>query len=180
MQFFLKACSNFIFEKVVLHLMKIIIFSILYALFLQAAYSQSSVKVVNYEELEELIEEDTQNHKIFNFWATWCKPCIKELPYFEKITRTHPSDEVKVYLVSLDFVENLESRVIPFVKKKELQSEILLLDEVDFNDIINDISADWSGAIPATLFVNASTGQRYFYEKEFQEGELETIIKQKL
>lgn len=145
-----------------------------------SAFCQNQVRVLKYNELKELVEEDTKHHKIFNFWATWCKPCIKELPYFEKITSTYSSDEVKVYLVSLDFVENLESRVIPFTNKKAIKSEVLLLDEVDFNDIINDINPNWSGAIPATLIVNADTGKQFFYEKEFHEGELESIIKQKL
>ena len=142
--------------------------------------AQNTVEVIKYQDLEKIITTPSQYHKIINFWATWCKPCIKELPYFENITSTSSPDDIRVYLVSLDLVENLESKVLPFVEKKNLRSTILLLDEVDFNDIINDIHSDWSGAIPATLMVNAKTNERFFYEKEFHEGELESIIKQKL
>jgi thiol-disulfide isomerase/thioredoxin len=136
------------------------------------------VSVIKAKQLEDWLNESQPHHRIVNFWATWCKPCIKELPYFENITKKYASDEIQVTLVSLDFVEQLETRVKPFLEKKQIKSEVVLLDETDFNAIINNIHPDWSGAIPATLVIPANQPKRTLYEKEFHEHELESIIQQ--
>ena len=109
---------------------------------------------------------------VFNFWATWCAPCIKELPYFEEIDAAN--EDVKVYLVSLDFKNQLE-RVKKFVSEKELKPEVLFLDEKDPDTYMPMVSNDWSGAIPATLFVT-DLGKKYFHEKAFEKEELEKTV----
>ena len=138
------------------------------------------VEVLKYEELKKVINDSSADIQIINFWATWCKPCIKEIPYFENINSSYKNQNVKVVLVSLDFVEDLENKVVPFVKRRNLKSEIKLLDETDFDAIINDIDPSWSGAIPATLVINNKTGKTEFYEKEFKEGELNEIVEAQL
>jgi thiol-disulfide isomerase/thioredoxin len=138
------------------------------------------VEVIKYDKLEDIIKSGAADIQVVNFWATWCKPCIQEIPYFEEISEKYSHNQVKVLLVSLDFVEELNTKVMPFVKKRGLKSEVKLLDETDFNTIINEIDASWSGAIPATLVINNKSGQSYFYEKMFKEGELEFVIQDQL
>ncbi|WP_115124721.1 TlpA disulfide reductase family protein [Marinirhabdus gelatinilytica] len=112
---------------------------------------------------------------VINFWATWCKPCVKELPYFEELNKNYKDNNVKVVLVSLDFPKHIEKQVIPFIKKHKLQSELLLLDDPDANSWIPKVSEQWSGAIPATIFVKGN--QQKFYEQSFEYTELETELK---
>lgn len=97
---------------------------------------------------------------VINFWATWCKPCVKELPHFEQLTEKYKDSKVKVVLVSLDFPKQLESKLVPFVKKHELKSTVVTLLDGKYNDWIDKVSEEWSGAIPATLFYQAD--QQYF------------------
>ncbi len=134
-----------------------------------------SVKVVKFDALEELMNRDSEKIEVINFWATWCKPCIKELPFFQELHRSK-SKEVNVTLISLDFADALDKRVVPFVEKRGITTEVLLLDEVDYNSWIDKVDPSWSGAIPATLIINHKTGQRRFLERELKEGELEQII----
>lgn len=156
------------------------LFTILFT-FLTPAYAFSQeVEVIKYEHLEEIIKNGDADIQVINFWATWCRPCIQEIPYFEALANKYDTQQVKVLLVSLDFVEELESKVLPFVRKRSLRSEVKLLDETDFNSIINDIDTSWSGAIPATLVINNQTGESQFYEKMFKEGELELLIEGQL
>lgn len=89
---------------------------------------------------------------VVNFWATWCKPCIQELPTFDSLQAQTQDQKVKVLLVTLDFKEDLHSKTNPFLKKRGVHAECVLLDEVNGNDFINRIDPRWSGAIPATLF----------------------------
>ena len=133
------------------------------------------VEIVKYDQVETLMKKSGSNLKIFNFWATWCGPCIKELPYFESANQ---KENVEVYLVSLDFPEDAE-KVKRFVAKKNLKSTTFLLDEKNYDSYMGRVSNDWSGAIPATLFVDGN-GKRYFYETPFNESELEKKISEDL
>ena len=139
--------------------------------------TETPVEVVKFDAFDKLLKDKSNGLHVINFWATWCGPCIKELPYFEKL-RTDYDGKLNVTLVSLDFVEELEKRVIPFVRKKKLQSQLLLLDEIDYNSWIDKVEPSWSGAIPATLIIDHRTGKRKFVEKELEPGELETMIRE--
>ncbi len=136
-----------------------------------------SPKVIKWDGLEAVLSRKTEKLQVINFWATWCAPCIKELPYFEEVNKT-AADKIDVTLVSLDFADEFEKRVLPFVEKRSLRSQVLLLDEIDYNSWIDKVDPSWSGAIPATLIINPSNGKRKFLEKELNEGELNSLIEE--
>ena len=54
---------------------------------------------------------------VINFWATWCAPCVKELPYFEEVNKEFKDKNTEVILVSLDFPSQIESKLKPYLKK---------------------------------------------------------------
>lgn len=141
----------------------------------EAEIPVSGIPVYDFSAFEPLINKDDGKTYIVNFWATWCKPCIKELPAFESINEKYGDKGVEVILVSLDFSEKLESQVVPFVEKHGLESDVVLLDDVDSNSWIPKVSENWSGAIPATLIYN--NNERKFYEGSFTYEELETELK---
>lgn len=128
------------------------------------------IEVYNFKELEKVLQSEEEKLLVVNFWATWCKPCIEELPFFEDIQRKNKSS-IKVILVSLDFPNKLESQLIPFVNKKEIKSQVILLDDPYENEWIPKVDATWSGAIPATLLIYK--GKKAFYERSFTQEELE-------
>jgi len=120
------------------------------------------------------LNKDDDKTYVVNFWATWCAPCVKELPYFERVNQEYKDKNVEVLLVSLDFPKKKESKLIPFIEKRNILSEVVLLDDVNEQFWIADISEKWSGAIPATLIYNKD--KREFYEKSFTEEELQKEI----
>ncbi len=113
---------------------------------------------------------------VINFWATWCAPCIKELPYFEKLNTEYTSENIVVVLVSLDFPHLYESKLKPFIIEKKLKSKVIALDDVDMNTWIPKVNENWSGALPATLIYK--NDERVFFEKSFTYNELENELKQ--
>tara|TARA_R110002073_G_scaffold279026_1_gene443108 strand:+ start:383225 stop:383743 length:519 start_codon:yes stop_codon:yes gene_type:complete len=137
------------------------------------------IEVYNFAELEPLLNRDDATTYVINFWATWCAPCIKELPYFEAIKANYNDENIKVVLVSLDFPDKLESQLIPFVKKRNIKSQVILLDDPDENTWIPKVNESWSGALPATLIYTKDKSA--FYEQSFTKEqlfkELETFIK---
>jgi len=127
-------------------------------------YSSAQVTVFEkFEAFEKAIIKEDDNIYVINFWATWCAPCIKELPYFEKLHTDNP--KVKVILVSLDSHKDLEKKLIPFVARKQLTANVILLSDKDYNSWLNKIDESWSGAIPATLILNGK--RKLFAEREF-------------
>jgi thiol-disulfide isomerase/thioredoxin len=136
--------------------------------------AEYSLNVFDFEGLSPILDAENDTTYVINFWATWCKPCIKELPYFEKVHREYSGKPVKVILVSLDMREQAESKLIPFILSNDISAEVMLLDDPDANSWISKVDETWSGAIPATLFYNAD--ERLFLEKEFEYEELIEII----
>jgi thiol-disulfide isomerase/thioredoxin len=137
------------------------------------------VKMYTYEELKPLLERKDDKTYIVNFWATWCAPCVKELPYFEKINKEYAIHNVEVILVSLDFPKQIDKKLIPFINKNKLQAKVVLLNDMNEDVWIQAIDKSWSGAIPATLIYNKN--DRKFYEQSFDyetlENELQTFLK---
>nr|WP_305121198.1 TlpA disulfide reductase family protein [Pedobacter xinjiangensis] len=134
-----------------------------------------TVNLLTVDQLEKRINQGKDTIYVVNFWATWCAPCIKELPHFEKLQASYKSQPLKVLLISLDFKSKMNSSVVPFVRKKQLKNEVFLLNESNAQQYIDRISKEWSGALPATLIVNKQKNVREFYEKEFTYNDLEKI-----
>lgn len=117
-----------------------------------------------FADFEKAVIKEYENVYVINFWATWCAPCIKELPYFEQLHQENK--KVKVLLVSLDSRKDLERKLIPFVERKKITAEVLLLSDKDYNSWLSKIDKDWSGAIPATLLIQGK--KHSFAEREFE------------
>lgn len=139
-------------------------------------HSQQVSAVYKIGDLLKRIDNGSDTLYVVNFWATWCVPCVKELPSFDSLAVKHKNDKVKVLLVCLDFKEELNQRVNPFLKKHNYNMECVLLDEVNGNDFIDKVDKKWSGAIPATLATSKNRSKTVFVEKKMHTSDLEAII----
>lgn len=149
----------------------------LISLLLPLSLFAQKVPLLTVDQLNQRISNGKDTVYVVNFWATWCSPCVKELPYFEQFANTMKQQPVKVLLVSVDFRSKLETSVKPFVKRKKLRNEVFLLNEKDPQSFFDKIDKNWSGAIPATLVVNAAKRKRQFIEKELTYNELLNLYK---
>jgi len=153
---------------------KVFIFTILLSVSgLMLSAQSKTVKLITYPQLEKRVS-NTDTVYIVNFWATWCSPCVAELPNFEKLQQTYKGQPVKVLLVSMDFKSKLNT-VKAFAKSNKIMSEVYLADKPSEQVFIDQIDKNWSGALPGTMIVNAKKGIRKFYEKEFTYDELNKL-----
>lgn len=134
------------------------------------------VEILNYDQLKPLLHLSNDTTYVIHFWATWCAPCVKELPYFVALDSVHRSSPFKLLLVSLDFKKDYFAKLQPFVESRGLQEYVVVLEDKRSNFWIDDIDPSWSGAIPATLVYRGA--QRSFYERTFDSlPELNEIVK---
>ena len=148
---------------------------IMLSVVLSTNISAQEVQLIKLNDINKRVGIGKDTVYIINFWATWCLPCLEELPYFEKLSGQYKNNKLKVMLVSMDFRSKLESTVVPFVRRKTLKNEVFLFDETNQQEYIDRIDPSWSGALPATLIIHKD--KRRFFEKEFTYQELLTEYK---
>jgi len=119
-------------------------------------------------DVEKLMKNAKEDVLVINFWATFCKPCVAEIPSFIKITDAHKKDKVKLVLVSLDLPSFYPAKIASFAKKNNFNTAIVWLNETNADYFCPKIDPKWSGSIPATLIINKKTGYRKFFEVEIE------------
>lgn len=130
-------------------------------------------------DLEEYITK-SDAPTVINFWATYCGPCLKEIPYFQEVVKRYEKKGVKLLLVSLDFKESFPDKISSFADKRKFTSAIVWLDETNADYFCPKVDSKWSGVMPATLFINNKKGHRSFFEEEMSKEKFETAIRKML
>lgn len=140
--------------------------------------AQSTVIIDDFSDFEQnyLKNRSDDTIYVYNFWATWCKPCVQELPYFDSLNDYHGETPIKLTLVSLDFKTQIESRLLPFIAAQKIRNEVVVLTDGNVNSWIDKVDSSWSGAIPATLIYKGQ--KKLFYEKTYHsyEAVLQSIL----
>lgn len=149
---------------------------ILVTFFFVLFVSGQDVKKIKITDLEKMIAE-SKTPLIINFWATFCKPCMEEIPHFQKLGKKYEKDGVKILLVSLDMKDAYPDQVTTFIRKRKILIPTAWLDETNADYFCPKIDISWSGAIPATLFINNRNSYRKFTEEPLSEQQLEEEIR---
>ncbi|MBL7827992.1 MAG: TlpA family protein disulfide reductase [Saprospiraceae bacterium] len=138
------------------------------------------IQLIKASDLKRWIDTKSDTVYVLNFWATWCSPCVEELPAFEKLTKKFASKKVKVILVSNDFKKALDTKLKPFVREKKLQSQVVLMTEPNTDEWIRLVNPNWSGTIPATLIVAHKKNKSYFFETPLSYTKLKRLVNKAL
>jgi thiol-disulfide isomerase/thioredoxin len=155
--------------------MKERIIGILFVFLIVASLSSTrAIEIYKFKDFEPLLNKSNDTTYVIHFWATWCVPCLKEIPEFNKFADKHSEQKIRILLVSLDFPQHIDNKLIPFIEKHNITSKVIVLDDPNQNYWINKINPDWSGAIPATLIYKNQN--KKFYEKSLTYEELVSII----
>jgi thiol-disulfide isomerase/thioredoxin len=133
-----------------------------------------TIPVYDFEGFKPYLQQDDGKIYIINFWATWCKPCVEEMPHFVNLLEEMKEENVVFLFVSLDFRRNLEKGVVNFVKEHGLENKVVLLNDPDANKWIGQVDPSWSGAIPATLIYKGT--ERKFHEQMLGYEDLKSIV----
>jgi len=155
-----------------------IVFTLMLILPLRA--NGQDIEYIKIPELEKILKNPDDKIHVVNFWATWCGPCVKEFPLFEKVSRDFKTDKVKFLMISLDFPSQVEKQLIPFLRKNKSTLDIAVMMDVDYNAWIDKVDKSWQGDIPATLVFNNAKNIRDFHKGEIDEEGLRKLINEYL
>ncbi len=142
---------------------------------LSVAGVAQTIRKVKVTELETIIAE-SKTPLIINFWATFCKPCIEEMPYLLEQVDQHKEDSLRLILVSLDLEDSYPNKIQAFVKRRQIHAPVVWLDEFNADYFCPRIDPAWTGAIPTTLFVNLKKGKRKLVEEQLSPERLKKEI----
>lgn len=150
--------------------MKNLLLSLSVLLITCVSYSQQIKKVKINDVLQMM---DTSSCPlVVNFWASWCKPCIHEIPWFEKNVEALKEKGVKLILVSLDLPQDYPKYLTAFAHKEGYSSEIVWLDESNADIFCKKIDPSWDGNIPVTMMINHKKNYRHFFAQQLPEARL--------
>jgi len=136
---------------------------------------EANGQIISFKQYQNLIS-NSEKTLLVNFWATWCKPCVEELPYFEMMQKKYGDDKFEVLLISLDFLEEYETKFLPYLKDNQIVSKCYLLDYSKNKNWINEVNPQWSGALPATIMYSNKEKINFFKEGELSLPQLDSLV----
>ncbi|MBI3124606.1 MAG: TlpA family protein disulfide reductase [Ignavibacteriales bacterium] len=124
--------------------------------------AQKNIEVINKQILEKIIYERNGKVLLLNIWATWCVPCREEFSDLVKVASEFGKQNVEVIGISIDFPEDIKSKVIPFLEKQKANFANYVSTFKNDEELINFINEDWNGALPATAIFDTTGKQVAF------------------
>jgi thiol-disulfide isomerase/thioredoxin len=130
-----------------------------------AVWAKEEVKLelIDEDNLKELLANKTDKVRVINLWATWCGPCVNELPEFVDINRMYRQREFEFITISADKVEK-KANALAMLKKLQASNTNYLFNSEDKYKLIELIDPEWQGALPYTLLIEP--GGKILYRKQ--------------
>ncbi len=138
-----------------------------------------AIQKVKIKDLEDIIAH-SDHPLIVNFWATFCAPCNREIPYFQASIARYKDQRVELVLVSLDLPDYYPAKIAGFARSRGYTSRIVWLDETNADYFCPRVDPHWMGGIPSSLFINNKTHYRRFFDRQLTEPQVDPEIREML
>jgi thiol-disulfide isomerase/thioredoxin len=153
-----------------------VLYLISYFILLTSFTFSQTIRKVKITEVEEYIK-NSDHPLVVNCWATWCAPCIEEIPYFMETVKKYSDQKVELLLVSLDFQTSYPAKIQELIKRKKFEATFFWLNETNADYFCPKIDPKWDGTLPSTLFVNNKTAYRQFFGRPMTDRQVELEVK---
>ena len=136
----------------------------LFSIFISTFSRAQGVQLLSFNEVNQIISKKDEKTRVINFWATWCKPCVEELPLFKMAAEDAAFRNAEFIFISVDF-QSQHQKVLDKIAELKLTGTQIHLNEKG-TDWIDEIDPDWPGAIPYTMLI-LPDGKRIYHYDEF-------------
>jgi len=126
------------------------------------AKEEVDLKLIDEKGIKSLVKNDGNNLRLINVWATWCGPCVAELPEFVTMNRMYRHRGFELITISADAPEEKE-KALEILKKKKVSSQNYLFGENDKYKLMDAVDEKSSGAVPHTILI--APGGKVLYSK---------------
>lgn len=140
---------------------------------LSVSYGQH-LESISWLSFKKHIDKNPDSVYVVNFWATWCKPCVQEMPDLWEETEKFKNKKVRLVPISLNFPEEAQTKVVPFIEKNFPEKKFYILNQILQSEDISGISSEWGGGIPFTMILYK--GKKHTYERKLRKRELEEVL----
>ncbi|PCJ98351.1 MAG: redoxin [Flavobacteriaceae bacterium] len=134
-----------------------------------------SINEINLEEVDVLFKNGSGKLRLINIWATWCGPCIIEMPELVTIDRMYRDRDFELILLSADKIGRKE-KALKILTKKEASNTNYIYNGDDIYDLIEAVDPEWQGSLPYTALVTSEGKVLYKIEGTFDPPELKLAI----
>jgi thiol-disulfide isomerase/thioredoxin len=142
-------------------------------------YGQQLIKRWNAEEvtledldlegIKALAANKTDKFRLVNVWATWCAPCIDELPEFVEINRMYRRRNFEMVTLSLDDAE-VREKALATLKENYVSAKNYRFSEKDKDALVDALDPEWAGPAPYTMLI--APGGKVIYRHQ---GPIESL-----
>jgi peroxiredoxin len=127
------------------------------------AKEEVSIESIDDEGLKQLLKNDTKKLRLINVWATWCGPCVAEIPDFLNINRMYRHRDFEFVTISADKPDK-KDKALATLKRLQASSKNYIYNSDDIYKLIELIDPKWQGALPYTLLVEPNG--KIVYQKQ--------------
>ncbi len=125
-------------------------------------YNMGPNDVIDEAALLEVVADRHGKVLLLNVWATWCTPCVEEMPHLTRLAKEYRHRPVEFIGLSVDYADEIDNKIRPFIKKHKINFRIVVQNFTNSQAIIDSLNNKWSGAVPATFIYDAQAKQKAF------------------
>ena len=120
----------------------------------QKTTAPSDIQLISASQFSALLDDARGDVILVNLWATWCAPCLREIPELLRLRENYLDKGFRLIAVSMDDPQDLESHVIPFLEQRFPDWDTFQSAEAEMDRFVSVIDPAWNEVLPTSYLID--------------------------